>query len=106
MPNSPTFVVIQNGAFIEIHQDGELTHQLYLQEAAELAALLTKGCELYVEQYEDDAADRAAEMAYEQDLEDARVGRREADLEVGYDEQKYAYAPVSQDERDFVEGKI
>jgi len=51
-PATPTFVVIQNGTFIEIHQDGECTHQLYPHEAAELAAILTRGVELYWEQYQ------------------------------------------------------
>ena len=103
---TPTFTVILNGSHIEIHQDGELTHELFPQEAAELAALLTKGCELYWEQYNEDKADIAAENEALRNAEQRDIEQRETENEVTHDKHGYDYAPVSQDERDFVEGKI
>ena len=103
---TPTFTVILNGSHIEIHQDGELTHELFPQEAAELAALLTKGCELYWEQYNEDHADIAAENEALNDAERRYTEQRETENEIAYDKHGYGFEPISQDERDFVEGKI
>jgi hydroxymethylpyrimidine pyrophosphatase-like HAD family hydrolase len=87
--NTPTFTVILNGSHIEIHQDGVLTHELFPQEAAELAALLTKGVELYWEQYNDDRADEIAERDAFEDAERRYIEQRETENEIAYDRHGY-----------------
>jgi hypothetical protein len=84
-----TYIVSQNGCNICVELNGNTKIVLDPNDAADIAAMLTRAVELYWEQYEDDRADeRAEQAAYERSLE-----LQESAAEAEYDRLGYNDIP-------------